>query len=147
MISISRRKSDLKFVRAYERGMLRSAFVSLFWAIFQFRKGTKGLTLATLAKMISANKSEVSRWFRGDPNWTVNTIAGLAHALDVELEIRARDRATGIVFTPAGIEKRSQTTITWDQHSPTTVTESARPPFVVPIVTKSPFGVNVKAVA
>ncbi|MGE3990980.1 MAG: helix-turn-helix domain-containing protein [Pseudorhodoplanes sp.] len=119
--------------------MLRSAFVSLFWAIFQFRKDKNGLTLVALAKMINANKSEVSRWFKGDPNWTVNTIAGLAHALDVELEIRARDRTSSIIFTPAGIEKRT--------HPQAPTTESAHPTFVIPVIEKSPVGVDVRSVA
>lgn len=103
MTSIKNRKSDPKFVLAYERGMLRSAFVSLFWSVIQQRKKTSGFTLGSLAKAIGANKSEVSRWFRGDPNWTVNTIASLSYALNVDLEIKAIDKKTGTVFTPAGL--------------------------------------------
>ncbi len=100
------RKTDPKFLRSIERGMLRSTFVSLFWAIFQHRKKASGLTLQTLAKAIPANKAEVSRWFNGDPNWTINTIASIADALDVELRVEARDRNTGIVFTSSGIQTK-----------------------------------------
>jgi hypothetical protein len=50
------------------------------------------------------NKAEVSRWFRGHPNWTVGTIANLAHALNVDLRIEAIDRTSGEIFTPAGIK-------------------------------------------
>jgi transcriptional regulator with XRE-family HTH domain len=98
---MSSRKSDPKFVRAYDRGMLRSAFVSLFWAIITERR-KKGFTFQALAKLLGTNKGEVSRWFNGDPNWTINTIANLAIALDVDLQIQAIDRNTGMVFTPAG---------------------------------------------
>jgi hypothetical protein len=102
------RKSDPKFVRAYERGLLRSAFVSLFWSVItERRKRDPSFTLQGLAKKLSANKAEVSRWFRGDPNWTLNTIANLATALDLELHIEARERTTGIVFVPSGIKMQS----------------------------------------
>ncbi len=102
------RKSDPKFMRSYDRGMLRSAFVSLFWGIIVERKKRIGLTLLTLAKMLGTNKGEVSRWFNGDPNWTVNTIANLANALDVDIQIQAIDRATGEIYTPAGLQVSAQ---------------------------------------
>lgn len=98
------RKTDPSFVRMYERGMLRSAFVSLFWAVISARKKRpEGFTLQSLAKAIGSSKHEVSRWFNGDPNWTLNTVANLAYALDLELTIHARERSTGIVYTPAGV--------------------------------------------
>lgn len=100
-------KSDPKFTRSYERGMLRSAFVSLFWGIIMERKKRGGFTLQALAKALGANKGEVSRWFNGDPNWTINTIANLASALDVDFQIMAVDRATGAVFSPAGLIQTS----------------------------------------
>jgi hypothetical protein len=71
------KKDDPKFLRAYDRGMLRSAFRSLFWAIISDRKKRGGFTLLQLAKTIGANKAEVTRWFKGDPNWTLNTVAEL----------------------------------------------------------------------
>ena len=102
-MSTNRSKSDTEFARAYERGMLRSAFVSLFWAVITERKKRGDFTLQELAKTLGTNKAEVSRWFNGDPNWTVNTIANLANALDIEIEIRARDRRSpGTVFSPSG---------------------------------------------
>jgi transcriptional regulator with XRE-family HTH domain len=103
------RKSDPKFVRAYDRGMLRSAFVSLFWAVITERK-KKGFTFQALAKLLGTNKGEVSRWFNGDPNWTINTIANLASALDVDIKIEAIDRASGAIFTPAGLVRTSSQT-------------------------------------
>src|SRR5262249_40427202 len=54
-------------------------------------------------KAISTSKHEVSRWFNGDPNWTINTIASIAHALNVDVRIQAVDRSNRQVFTPAGL--------------------------------------------
>lgn len=97
------KKSDPKFVMAYDRAMLRSAFVSLFWRVIVDQK-KKGFTLVALAKKLSTNKAEVSRWFKGDPNWTVNTIASIAHALDLELRVEAVDRKTGHVYRPNSVQ-------------------------------------------
>ena len=44
-MSTNRSKSDTEFARAYERGMLRSAFVSLFWAVITERKKRGDFTL------------------------------------------------------------------------------------------------------
>ena len=94
-----------KYDRAYYRAALRSLFVSLFWVIITARKKQPGgFTFKALAKAVGSTKHEVSRWFNGDPNWTLNTVANLAHALDVELVIQARERGTGIVYTPAGVQ-------------------------------------------
>lgn len=89
-------------LRDFDRGMLRSGFVSLFAGIMMAKKRSKGFTFQKLADALGVDKSSVSRDFRGDPNWTVNKIADLANALDVEISIQARDRVTGAVFTPAG---------------------------------------------
>jgi hypothetical protein len=96
------RKTDPKFVGAYERSMLRSAFASLFWGIITEKKRTGAFTLQALAKSLGKNKGEVSRWFNGSPNWTINTIAVLADALNVDIQITATDRTTGQVFTVSG---------------------------------------------
>lgn len=98
------RKNDPKFEMAFDRGMLRSAFVSLFWAVISERKKAGGFTFQGLAKKIGSTKHEVSRWFNGDPNWTVNTLASIANALDLDLKITAVDRTTGQVYTPSGME-------------------------------------------
>ena len=91
---------DPKFERAYHRAMLRSAFVSIFWAVISDRK-KHGLTLVSLAKAIGSSKHEVSRWFNGDPNWTVNTIAAIAHALKLTLRVEAIDEH-GHVYGSSG---------------------------------------------
>ena len=96
------KRTDPRYVRAYDRGVLRTAFVSLFWAVIAERKKTAGFTLQALAKALGTNKGQVSRWFNDEPNWTINTIASIASALGVELQIQARDLRTGAIFTPAG---------------------------------------------
>jgi transcriptional regulator with XRE-family HTH domain len=91
---------DPKFERAYYRAMLRSAFLSMFWAVISDRKKS-GLTLISLAKAIGSSKHEISRWFNGDPNWTINTIAAIAHALKLTLRVQAIDEH-GNVYGSSG---------------------------------------------
>jgi transcriptional regulator with XRE-family HTH domain len=98
---MSMKKNDPKFLAAYDRAMLRSEFLSLFWNVFTDRKAKDKLTLEQLAKKTGSSKHEVSRWFNGDPNWTINTIASLAGALGVTLKIEALD-ADGKVFSASG---------------------------------------------
>jgi DNA-binding phage protein len=93
---------DPKFERAYYRAMLRSAFLSMFWAVISDRKKS-GLTLISLAKAIGSSKHEVSRWFNGDPNWTINTIAAIAHALKLTLRVQAIDEQ-GHVYGASGLQ-------------------------------------------
>jgi transcriptional regulator with XRE-family HTH domain len=91
---------------AYDSEMLRSAFVSLFWGIISFKKAHGAFSLKSLAEKIGVNKSQPTRWFSGSrPNWTVNTIAAIASALGVTIEIRARDES-GMVFAPHGPVER-----------------------------------------
>jgi transcriptional regulator with XRE-family HTH domain len=101
-MSISK-KTDPRFEMSYDRAMLRSAFVSLFSGIISERRMRGGFTFQELAKKIGSTKHEVSRWFNGDPNWTLNTIASIAHALEVELRIEAVDKSLR-VFKPSGIQ-------------------------------------------
>jgi transcriptional regulator with XRE-family HTH domain len=101
---IKRQSPKEKLLKAYDREMLRSAFASLFWVIISYRKSRDGFTLKALADKVGVNKSEPSKWFRGSrPNWTLNTVADIASALGVDVEVRARDRETGAVFTPSGL--------------------------------------------
>lgn len=109
---MSTKRTDPKFESAYKRATLRAAFVSLFWAVISERKKRGGFTLQALAKAIGSTKHEVSRWFNGDPNWTINTVANIAHALDLELTIQARERTTGLIFTPAGVQISQQSKAT-----------------------------------
>jgi transcriptional regulator with XRE-family HTH domain len=102
-MSMNRSKiDDPKIERAYYRAMLRSAFLSVFWAVISERKKS-GLTLISLAKAIGSSKHEVSRWFKGDPNWTINTIASIAHALKLTLQVQAIDEQ-GNVYGVSGLQ-------------------------------------------
>jgi transcriptional regulator with XRE-family HTH domain len=96
------KSDDPKFEKAYYRAMLRSAFMSMFWAVISDRK-RQGLTLISLAKAIGSSKHEVSRWFNGDPNWTINTIAAIAHALKLKLVVQAIDEH-GNIYGSSGIQ-------------------------------------------
>jgi hypothetical protein len=97
-------KSRDKLLIAYDREMLRSAFVSLFWSIISHKNRRGAFPLKTLADKIGVHKSAPSRWFSGGhPNWTINTISDIANALDLDLEIKARDRKTGETYAPHGL--------------------------------------------
>ncbi len=96
-------KDEAGFDRDYERGILRSELVSLFWAVISERKREpNGYALQELADRLGINKSQVSRWFNGLPNWEANTIADIAAALGVDLQVMARDRRDGRVYTASG---------------------------------------------
>jgi hypothetical protein len=95
---------ECKVVLAYDRGMLRSAFLSLFWSVIAEKRKDGTFTFQSLVKVLETDKGKVSKWFNGDPNWTINTIAGLAHALDLDLHISATERSTGKMFTPSGLQ-------------------------------------------
>jgi transcriptional regulator with XRE-family HTH domain len=125
-MSMKRSKSDPKFVRGYDRTMLRAEFVSLFWSVIADRRKRSSFTFQALAKSLGKNKGEVSRWFSGRPNWTINTIANLANALDLEIRVEAVERSTGRVFTPQG-EIRASTACTNQPSSVMTDTEMPPP--------------------
>lgn len=88
----------------YDRQMYRSALVTLFWKIISDRKRRSGgYKLQKLADDLSVNKSTVSRWFSSSlPNWEADTVADIASALDVEIEIRATDRSDGTIYSSTG---------------------------------------------
>jgi len=84
--------------------MFRSALVSLFWNVIAYQKAQRGFSFKKFAEQLGVDKSAPSRWFSDDrPNWTANTIADIAGALDVEIEITARDRRDGVTFAPSGL--------------------------------------------
>ena len=98
----SRKQTDDEFAREFERGVLRSAFVSVFWAVIEARKAGDKFTFKELAQKLGRDKSAVSRWFTSEPNWEISTVADIAAALDVNIEVIAVDRATGRRFAPDG---------------------------------------------
>lgn len=97
-----------ELVNDFDRGMLRAAIASLFWAVISDRR-KHGYKLRDLADALGCDKSQVSRWFSNDPpNWQVDTIADIAAALDVELRIEAIERKTGQRFTASGSSSLTQ---------------------------------------
>lgn len=110
-------KNEVTFNKAFERGVLRAAFRSLFWAVInEKKKQPGGYKLVDLANMMSVSKHEVSRWFNGDPNWTVNSLANIATALNVEIQVQAVDKATGRIITPAGVKYAPRTITAESSH-------------------------------
>ncbi|CDO37264.1 helix-turn-helix transcriptional regulator [Novosphingobium sp. KN65.2] len=90
--------------KEYDRTILKSEMVSLFWSVIsEKKKGPEGYTLQRLADTLGVNKSVISRWFNGTPNWEMNTVSDLASALGVELQISAKDYSSEKVYTSHGI--------------------------------------------
>ena len=91
-----------ELVNDYDRGMLRAAIASLFWAVIADRR-KQGYKLKDLADALGCDKSQVSRWFSNDPpNWQIDTIADISSALDLDLRIEAIERKTGRRFSASG---------------------------------------------
>jgi transcriptional regulator with XRE-family HTH domain len=109
-------KHSNKFLRDYKRSVLRSTFRSLFWAVFSHRKTAEGTNLKEVADRLNVDKSSVSRWFSGDPNWEINTIADIAAALNVDIRVMAVDQRTGRRFAPFGEIAQTPGTGTLVQH-------------------------------
>lgn len=102
---------DKMVLRDFDREMLRSSLVSVFWAVItEKKKRAGGYKLQRLADALGINKSTVSRWFSYLPNWEANTISDIANALDVELRIVAQDRTDGRIYTPSGVVPTVTTT-------------------------------------
>lgn len=88
--------------RLYDRMMLRSAFQSLFWVVLLARKRQEKLTRKGLADKLGVHKSFVTRAFSRPPNWQIDRVADISDALNVDLIVEARDRKTGVIYTPSG---------------------------------------------
>ena len=95
------KKSRDQALRDYHRNMHRSQLVSLFWSIIVDRKKL-GFKLQDLANKLHVDKGQVSRWFSGLPNWEANTVSDVAGALDVDIQVMARDRKTGKIYSASG---------------------------------------------
>lgn len=95
-------KSAAKFERELNRAAVRSAVASVFAAVITERKRAGGFTFVQLANRLGVGKAVVSRWFSRDTNWEINTIADIADALDIDLNITATDRNNGTTFAPSG---------------------------------------------
>lgn len=87
--------------RDYDRHMFRSTLVTLCWnVITEKKRAPGGFKLQTLANALGVHKSTVSRWFSSSlPNWEADTLADIANALNVDIEVNAIDRASGRRFS------------------------------------------------
>jgi transcriptional regulator with XRE-family HTH domain len=82
----------------------------MLWGAFDARRKSEGFRFQDLADATGTNKGQVSRWFSGLPNWTLNTISDIAEALDLEIEVRARHRVKGHVYLPNAVLQPKATT-------------------------------------
>ena len=77
--------------------------------IMEKKRAPRGFTMKELAERLSVDKAQVSRWFNELPNWEANTVADIASVLEVDLEVIARDRQSGKVYSPAGVRPKTST--------------------------------------
>lgn len=94
--------ADEKFLREFRHVMLRTLVQSVFVSIFNDKKKKDGLSQSKLAEKMGVNRSVISRSLADPPNWTIDKISDMAEAMNVDLEVIARDRDTGICHTARG---------------------------------------------
>lgn len=118
-----------KRLQTYDRALFSESVMSLFWGVIRERKKSSKFTMQSVADGAGMDKGKVSRDFSGTPNLTFNTAVDYANALGVDLEVRARDRQTGTIYTsrgtaPAGYALASSTTTSGLQPAPSGQAES-----------------------
>ncbi|WP_395628947.1 hypothetical protein [Sphingorhabdus sp.] len=120
-------KNDAEMLAEYDRFFYRSSLVSMFWAVIQARKKRKTpFRMRQLSDALNIDKSIVSRWFSNSPNWTANTVADIANALNLELRVSVYDRQDGKIYTAAGEQEQAQTTTNQvKREAPITSSESS----------------------
>ena len=87
--------------KEYRKRSVHSMFQSLFWGALQ----DKHRRIDDIADRTKYNKEHVRCLFRRDAWWSINAISDVAEALDLELNVEARDRTTGKVYTPSGVKR------------------------------------------
>lgn len=92
-----------KFLREFSQQMLRAMVQSVFVSVFNESKKREKLSQSGLAKRLGINRSVISRNLSSPPNWTVDKISDMAEALNVDIEIIARDRVSGHCHTARGM--------------------------------------------
>lgn len=103
---------DDKFLREFSQQMLRAMVQSVFVSVFNEAKRTSKLSQSGLAKRLGINRSVISRNLSDPPNWTVDKISDMAEALNVDIEIIARNRVSGQCHTARGVIHISVSTAT-----------------------------------
>ena len=89
-------------LKTYDRTLFSSSVVSLLWGVIKERRKHEKFPLKALADATGIDPAKISRDFSGEPNWRLHTAVDIASALDMDLELRARHRKTGMVFTASG---------------------------------------------
>ncbi len=94
----------------YEREMIYNEFYGALIAAIKARKKEKGLTQTQLAARLGKDKTRLSKILSGPQNWQIGTVAELAVALDITLELTFRDDAKPFRrYTPSGASEVTPT--------------------------------------
>lgn len=73
---------DIYFFRQRQKNKVFQSVLSYFAKQAEF----DGLTKTELAERLHKNKSQITRWFSGPGNWTLDTISDLLLAMEAEME-------------------------------------------------------------
>jgi transcriptional regulator with XRE-family HTH domain len=86
-------------------GLSREVFGALYAAL-QYRKESLGLSRADFGERTGRDKTGVSKLLRGPGNWTIQTIADVANALELDIEFAFFDRYDQTrIFTATGMHR------------------------------------------
>jgi hypothetical protein len=79
-----------KHEQSYYQQRFRNRAFEEVLAFFAHRAEQENLTKRLLAKRLGKDPSQITRWFSGPSNWTLDTISDLLLAMRAELEVRVR---------------------------------------------------------
>lgn len=72
---------------AYYQQRLRNRAFEAVLAYFEQRAVQEGLTKKELARRLGKDPSQITRWFSGPGNWTLDTVSDLLLAMGAEPEL------------------------------------------------------------
>jgi len=84
-------------------------------AYFAMRAEQDGLTKAILASIMDKEPSQITRWFSGPGNWTLDTVSDLLLGMDAEMSVNPITFSNYEVVNPVAL-------MTQNKSSPTVVT-------------------------
>jgi DNA-binding phage protein len=85
-----------EYERAFNVEVLQSQIFGAFYSALEYRKNHANLTNVEIARRSGWSRSAVTKTMAKPQNWTIETIAKMATALDVAFEFKLVDRTNPI---------------------------------------------------
>lgn len=98
----------------YFRQRLKNRIFQSAIAFFAEKAESQGLTKREVALRLSKDPAQITRWFSGPGNWTLETVSDLLLAMDSELDCRIEPLHLGSAESKVQLE--------WDSDKPRTRT-------------------------